>query len=133
MEMVDTRGKRVSERRYYLFMLQHWTVAFNPVLHAGKLTMQYICDCWIRVETSRLNFVRGNQKQNRADLYTGLTDQLSRKSIEDGAILGKCVVLPSTFEGSPRQMYQAYQDAMCLVQRFGRADATRRKIKSSNK
>ena len=33
-----------------------------------------IIDAWICVESNRLNFQRTNQKQLRADLYSGLQD-----------------------------------------------------------
>ncbi|XP_021808472.1 uncharacterized protein LOC110752178 [Prunus avium] len=36
--------------------------------------------------------------------------------------IGRRTILPSSFVGSPRDMYQRYQDAMTLVQRFGRPD-----------
>ncbi|XP_073136809.1 uncharacterized protein [Henckelia pumila] len=36
--------------------------------------------------------------------------------------VGHKIVLPSTFVGSPRDMYQRYQDAMILVQTYGKPD-----------
>ncbi|CAN6548323.1 unnamed protein product [Malus baccata var. baccata] len=36
--------------------------------------------------------------------------------------IGRRIILPSSFVGSPRDMYQRYQDAMTLVQRFGKPD-----------
>ena len=36
--------------------------------------------------------------------------------------LGTPVVLPSTFNGSPRNMAQNYQDAMAIVRNFGFPD-----------
>ncbi|KAK8931277.1 hypothetical protein KSP39_PZI016605 [Platanthera zijinensis] len=36
--------------------------------------------------------------------------------------VGQRVILPSSFVGSPRDMYQRYQDAMAVVQHYGRPD-----------
>jgi len=33
--------------------------------------------------------------------------------------IGKIIILPSTFIGSPRNMLQNYQDAMAIVAKFG--------------
>ena len=121
-DTLNRKGKRVTERRFYLYHLQSRPGQFSAILRARKLTCQYICDCWVRVESGRLEFIRHNQGLIRAELYSGLRDHLARRSMDEGALIGKCVVLPSTFEGSPRHMYQAYHDAMCLVQKFGKAD-----------
>jgi len=36
--------------------------------------------------------------------------------------IGKMVILPSTFIGSPRNMLQNYQDVMAIVARYGKPD-----------
>ena len=36
--------------------------------------------------------------------------------------VGKTVILPSTFIGSPRHMQQCYQDAMAIVGKTGKPD-----------
>jgi len=36
--------------------------------------------------------------------------------------IGKMIILPSTFIGSPRNMLQNYQDAMAIVSKFGKPD-----------
>ena len=38
------------------------------------------------------------------------------------AAVGKPVILPATFGGSPRALHQSYLDSMCLVVRFGKPD-----------
>lgn len=39
-----------------------------------------------------------------------------------GRDIGKVVILPSTHAGSPRQMFELYQDAMSIVGKFGKPD-----------
>ena len=36
--------------------------------------------------------------------------------------IGRRIILPSSFTGGPRQMYQLYQDAMSIVSHFGKPD-----------
>lgn len=36
--------------------------------------------------------------------------------------IGKLVILPSTFTGSPRHMFEYAQDAMTYVRKYGRPD-----------
>jgi len=38
------------------------------------------------------------------------------------AHIGKMVILPSSFIGSPRNMMQNYQDAMAIVSKLGKPD-----------
>ena len=37
--------------------------------------------------------------------------------------VGRPIILPSSFQGSPRAMHQLYQDAMCIVSHFGKPSA----------
>ena len=39
-----------------------------------------------------------------------------------GAAVGKSIILPASFGGSPRAMHQSYLDAMAIVARFGKPD-----------
>lgn len=40
----------------------------------------------------------------------------------DGVNTGRSVILPSTFEGSPRNMREKYHDAKAIVSRFDKSD-----------
>lgn len=93
------------------------------LLHAsGKLFQQYIVDSYVKVEGSRLAFVRAHQQELRADSYKGLMDFLNSDAEQRGAVGGIPVVLPSSYIGSPRNMLQNYQDAMAIVARLGKPD-----------
>lgn len=46
------------------------------LLNAGRLLQQYVVDMYVKIETARLNFIRDNQKEIRADLYRGILDTL---------------------------------------------------------
>lgn len=96
--------------------------SFNPVLSAGKLTQQLIVDYYCRIEGDRLKYIRNQQSKLRVDTYSGLADALRATANEANVRVGKLVVLPSSFIGSPRNMVQNYQDAMAIVRKFGKPD-----------
>ena len=75
---------------------------------------------WIDIETIRLNYLRNDQKKLRRDLYKGLIKACSRA--QAAGDIGKAFVLPATHPGSPRQMFELYQDAMAIVCKFGKPD-----------
>ena len=89
----------------------------------GRLFQQYVVDMYAKIESSRLQYLRFNQGQLHADLYQGLADAVvSSDGQPNGSLLGKKVILPSSFTGSPRYQHQLYQDAMGIVCHFGKPD-----------
>jgi hypothetical protein len=73
------------------------------------------------VEGDRLRWVRCNQNTIRAELYANVRDALAVDGPRDRP-LGRAMVLPATFTGSPRFMQKNYLDAMTIVTRLGRPD-----------
>ena len=93
---------------------------FNPILHGGKLFQQWAVDSHLQVEANNLNFVKMNQNRLREENYTNLNDHINNAN---GVVqVGRSVILPSTFQGSPRNMRERYMDAMALVTKFGKPD-----------
>ena len=78
-------------------------------------------DTYIKLETTRLNYILSNQARIRADLYQGLVDSLSVGE-NRARVLGKRWVLPASFIGSGRDMRRRYMDAMALVQKYVKSD-----------
>lgn len=95
---------------------------FNPILNAGKLTQQFMVDAYTQIEASRLLFNRLNQTRLRASEYQGLMDYMQTAAEAAGVRAGVPVILPSSFEGSPRNMHEKCQDAMAIFSRFGAPD-----------
>jgi len=58
------------------------------------------------------------------DTYRVVKDYVDRvdRNEVDATRVGKPIVLPSSYQGSPRNMQQLYQDAMANVRRYGRPD-----------
>ncbi|CAF3050326.1 unnamed protein product [Rotaria sp. Silwood2] len=95
---------------------------FSTIHYGGKLFQQYIVDAYVKTEQNRLAFHRQNQKALRVELYQGLMDHLANEAVIEGLIPGHVIILPSSFHGSPRAMQQNYQDAMAIVQKYGKPD-----------
>lgn len=94
------------------------------LLHAGRLGQQYVIDMYIKLETSRLDFYRSDQRQEnfRTKSYQGVIDSLYIDGETNSSNIGEKVVLPSSFIGGPRDMRTRYVNAMALVQRFGKSN-----------
>ncbi|XP_025405609.1 uncharacterized protein LOC112679890 [Sipha flava] len=88
------------------------------------LFQQYVSDHYVRVEASRLSYLRNNQDQLRSESYQGLMDHLAVQDVpqDQQHAVGRRVILPSSFAGSPRSMQLNYQDAMAIVRKFGKPD-----------
>ena len=113
--------KRVTVRQYYCYKLQIRPASRSILLFSGRLLQQYVVDMYIKIESSRLDYILREQKKIRADLYQGIVDSISAGEVR-GNMIGKRIVLPNSFIGGPRDMRHRYFDAMALVQRFGKPD-----------
>ncbi|XP_065321170.1 uncharacterized protein LOC135928643 [Gordionus sp. m RMFG-2023] len=54
--------------------------------------------------------------------YSGLMDHISKANDNTNLPLGRAVILPSSFQGSDRNMRERYHDAMAIVSKFGKPD-----------
>ncbi|KAK4262973.1 hypothetical protein QN277_028456 [Acacia crassicarpa] len=73
------------------------------------------------VESDRLSYIRKHQKELRVDLYSGLSDTVTREET-DPSSTGRRAILPSSFTGGARYMIQNYQDAMAICSWAGYPD-----------
>ena len=91
----------------------------DTLTYGGMLKQQFDCDNWIKIEEQRLLWQRHNQKQLKAESYSGLADAVKANEHRQA---GKYVVLSSTFQGSPRHNFKSYQNAMAMVRKYGKPD-----------
>ncbi|PWZ17599.1 ATP-dependent DNA helicase PIF1 [Zea mays] len=103
----------VSVRDYYCYKFQIRPGVFNPILYGKRLFQQFAVDTYIKIESSRLDFIHKNQDRLRADLYQGLVDSMLDGDVR-GEKVGKRTVLSPSFIGGPRDMRRRYMDAMAL-------------------
>ena len=98
---------------------KHGFRVINPTICAKSLSQQYLVDQFCKVELLRLNFVRNNQRKLRADVYNRFKDA-TKADDQDITKIGKKIILPLSFLSGDRFMHQNYQDAIGLLQRFGK-------------
>nr|XP_034591746.1 uncharacterized protein LOC117853522 [Setaria viridis] len=67
-------NKCVSVRDYYCYKFQMRLGIFNPILYGKRLFQQFVVDTYVKIESSRLDYIRNNQDILTADLYQGLVD-----------------------------------------------------------
>ncbi|VDO21630.1 unnamed protein product [Heligmosomoides polygyrus] len=115
----NNRRTRVTQKEFYSYLLFARTGTFNPLLHAGKLSQQYVVDSWLKIEMNRLNYLRKNQKELRLDTVRGLHDYMIGDDSHDGPP-GRRIILAASFTGGPRHMIAQYQDAMSVVSKYGK-------------
>ncbi|XP_017474280.1 PREDICTED: uncharacterized protein LOC108364908 [Rhagoletis zephyria] len=118
----EETNKKVSDMNYYSYRLMIRQDTENHILKCRQLFHQYIVDMYAKIETERLLYIRLNQTELRSEEYIHLRDAI----VNDGNVnpneLGRMVILPSTFTGSPRHMHEYAQDAMTYVRAYGRPD-----------
>ena len=122
---VPNRSRRVgnvSIREFYAHRLSYRANCRNSIFLTSKLFQQYIVDSYVKVERSRLDYLKKNQDSLRTQSYRGLMDHLETVGLQENRQIGSLCILPSNFVGGERYMRQCYQDAMAIVRNFGRPD-----------
>uniref|UniRef100_UPI00358FD09C uncharacterized protein n=1 Tax=Myxine glutinosa TaxID=7769 RepID=UPI00358FD09C len=112
---------KVTHRELYAYRLAIRN-EFSTIHSSGKLFQQYVVDGYCKAEANRLQYFKQNQETLRAMEYRGLLDHVHNVAADNQRPVGRIVILPSRFAGSPRAMQQNYQDAMAIVRKFGKPD-----------
>jgi hypothetical protein len=115
--------KKVTMLEYYAYRLHDRPGDFNTPLRGKKLTQAYIVDDYCCVEEFRIAFYRNPnfQKKYRSSPYNDLASSVSRGNTS-GSSVGQRIILPSSFTGGPRYMYQNYQDSIAICRKYGCPD-----------
>jgi Helitron helicase-like domain at N-terminus len=93
-------------------------IVYDSLLVGGQLMHQYWVDQWIKIEESRLNYIKNNQKALKADSYDVIRTAFNRNESD----IGNWIILPSSFNGSPRHNVQNFQDLLAIQRKFGKPD-----------
>ena len=116
----------VTLREFFQHRFSERNGDFNPIFHSGPLFQQYLIDAYVRMESNNLFFIRQNQSKLRVDNYKTLHEYIQKKQDQlpaaDPPSTGTPIVLPSSYDGSPRSQRMRYQDAMSVVAKYGRPD-----------
>jgi len=112
---------RISLREFIAFRIQQRAVEAGNIVNACRLFQQFLVDCYTMVEAQRLSFIRANQKLIRCDILNGLQEAVNRGET-DPSLIGRRIVLPASFTGGTRYMFNNCQDAMAICKKFGYPD-----------
>lgn len=104
---------RVTLREFIAFRIQDREKEFGNIVNSRRLFQQFLVDCYTMIEAQRLTFIRHNQKIIRGDFLNGLEEAVNRGETDPSSI-GKRVVLPASFTGGMRYMFNNCQDAMAI-------------------
>ena len=77
-------------------------------------------DAYAQIEQSRLDYLHFNQEKLQSEVYQGIVDAALHGL--DLMKVSNISILPSSFKGGPREMWQLYQDAMVIVCSCGKPD-----------
>ncbi|KHN76123.1 ATP-dependent DNA helicase PIF1, partial [Toxocara canis] len=88
---------------------------------ARRLAQQFVVYNHVCIESARLDWIseswKGMRCDQAADLFRKvLDDRYARK----GWTLGRVVILPASYAGSPRNMQRCFEDSIALVAEVGR-------------
>jgi hypothetical protein len=95
------------------------------VQRCERLALEFYCDLYAQYEARLAAFHQLPRQQSlyRGASYRAMHDQFQRDGANANlADVGRPLVLPSSFVGSPRYYYQLYLDAMALPLRFHKPD-----------
>nr|CAD1844330.1 unnamed protein product [Ananas comosus var. bracteatus] len=113
--------KNVTMREFYAYRIQNRISEGKTLIKGGKLFQQYLVDAFSCVEEERLDYIRRNQADLRSEIYKGIRDAVVAGDV-DGNVIGKKIILPSSFTAGPRYMIQNYQDAISICRHCGHPD-----------
>jgi hypothetical protein len=132
----QSNSKTVTLMQYYAYRLHQRTqLESDHLFHAKHLFQQYIVDAFAQMDQDRLNWFRFNQNTIRSEVYHGLVDAFTQNDVNpananananvngvDPQNIGQPVILPSSYIGGSRHMFQLYQDSIALARTFGKPD-----------
>ncbi|WVZ78307.1 hypothetical protein U9M48_026043 [Paspalum notatum var. saurae] len=108
LKYLDTPQTQARQRRkltlqeYCTYRLHDRPGDFNTPLRGKRLTQAY-------------------QKKYRSSPYNALVNSVSNGTTSSSSV-GQRIILPSSFTGGPRYMYQNYQDSIAICRKYGCPD-----------
>jgi hypothetical protein len=117
------KRKKVTMLEYYAYRLHDRPGDFNTPLRGKRLTQAYVVDSYCCVEGKRVRHYRkpSFQQKYRSAPYNSLAASVSR-GITSGSSAGQRIILPASFTGGPRYLYQNYQDCIAICRKYGCPD-----------
>ncbi|XP_029144445.1 uncharacterized protein [Arachis hypogaea] len=117
---VAGRRTRVSMREFICFRLQMREDEDSIIHKSRRLFQQFVVDSFSMIESQRLYEIKKKQSTIR-EVLQGIEEAMRRGDTETSSI-GTRVILPSSFTGGKRYMFNNCQDAMAICKHFGYPD-----------
>jgi hypothetical protein len=108
---------RLCQRAFYKYRLHIRNDVFFVLHRDDWLFQQYIVDAWINCDVNKLNWLRNNQNNIRANVYNELTNNLQRDNV-DTMILSRRFILSSNYTNDARFMQKLFQNNMIIIKHF---------------
>lgn len=100
-------------REWFAYRIQDRQGEPSTILSAYKLFQQFLVDAYTMVESERMCYIQTHQKDLRSDLYKNVKESVLERN-ENSTLIGKRIVMPSSFTEGARYMIQNYPDAMAI-------------------
>lgn len=116
----SNKRQNLSILEYYAYYLHQRATSSQHIFLGGPLFQQWIVDAWAATDQGRLSWLKHNQSKLRVDLYKGLTDAIGNDVQTTLRELGQRYILPSSYIGGSRFMFQLYQDSLAIARFAGK-------------
>ena len=123
-------NRRVTPREFFAYHLNMRDLSADYLFRAGRLFQEYVCIAFTTIQSQKLKFHKQNQTALRADTYKNVKDVLSERVPMDDRLhkedhqlkLGRRIILPRSFIGSPRWYNSEFQDGMAICREYHKPD-----------
>lgn len=117
------KRNKVSMLKFFAYRLHDRADDFNTPMHCKRGTQSYVIDAYCCMEESRLNHYRSKsfQLKYRSASFKEVCE-IIQTGITEASQARQRIILPSSFVGGPRYLYQNYLDSVALCRRYGCPD-----------
>jgi hypothetical protein len=119
---VNSRARvrtRFCQRAFYKYRLHVCNNVFFVSHRDDWLFQQYVVDVWINCDVNKLNWLRNNQNNIRANVYNELANNLRRDNV-DATILNRRFILSFNYTNDAWFMQKLFQDSIIIIKHFER-------------
>ncbi|XP_025665010.1 uncharacterized protein [Arachis hypogaea] len=113
---VPGRRTRVSLREFICLRLQIREHEDGIIHKCRRLFQQFVVDCFTMIESQRLYEIRMKQSTIRGEVLQGIEEAM-RRGDDEASSIGTRIILPSSFTGGRRYMFNRCQNAMRFTER----------------
>ncbi|KAJ4782188.1 hypothetical protein LUZ62_066445 [Rhynchospora pubera] len=114
----NVQRAHVTMLEYYRYRLHVRTDEGLTLFKCGRLFQQICVDMYACIEDARLSYLYHHQDSLRIDTMDNIRTAVLQGDMF-GHQIGKRFILPTSFVGGPRYLFQNYQDALAVCRLLG--------------